>query len=345
LVALPNPIETIDVQQRRVVEPFTGHGIFLVAALQRLRDLLPGDEVSDKDREHFLTAYGYTRRESQTKTSQEAEESLTVVALREIWQRLAAYPRLGDVAEIHRGVEWQPPFDPNKYVSDTAKPGFERGLHGAARRLFCFQTPPSEYLCTKPEYQRRNAFGLPWKQSKVILNAARVSRGPWKIAAFADDTGFVCSQNFHAVWPKDQRWTTKGLAAALNAPVAGALVALHEHKRDIRKRTLLRIPLPQLSAVDIEALDRSVDHYLHIVHSFFDARAWFKEESALQIPSAIAEEAKQALLRIDALVLKGYNLPPRLERQLLDFFRGEKRPVPFAFTEYFPVSFSATIPL
>ena len=61
--------------------------------------------------------------------------------------------------------------------------------------------------------------------------------------------------------------------------------------------------------------------------------------------SSIAEEAKQALLRIDALVLKGYNLPPRLERQLLDFFRGSERSVPFAFDEYFPVSFSATIPL
>jgi hypothetical protein len=201
----------------------------------------------------------------------------------------------------------------------------------------------------KPEYQRRNAFGLPWAQPKVILNAVRVSRGRWKIAAFADDTGLVCSQRFHAVWPKDQRWTTKALAAVLNAPIACAWVTLHEHKRDIRKRTLLRIPLPQLSAVDIEALDRSVDHYLHIVHSFFDPSAWFKEESAQQIPPAIAEEAKQALLRIDALVLKGYNLPPRLERQLLDFFRREerpeKRPVPFAFSEYFPASFSATIPL
>ena len=44
-------------------------------------------------------------------------------------------------------------------------------------------------------------------------------------------------------------------------------------------------------------------------------------------------------------MLKGYNLPPRLERQLLDLFRGEERPVPFTFNEYFPVSFSSTIPL
>jgi hypothetical protein len=302
-------------------------------------------EVKDKDREHFLTTYGYTRRETQAKTSQEAEESLTIMALREVWERLSACPRLGDVAEIHRGVEWQPPFDPDKYVSDIAKPGFERGLHSAAGHLFCFQAPLSEYLCTKPAYRRRNAFELPWKQPKVIMNAARVSREHWTIAAFADETGLMCSQRFHAVWPKDQRWTTKGLAAVLNAPVACAFVALQENKRDIRKQTLLRIPLPQLSAVDIEALDRSVDHYRYIVDSFLDSSKWFHAESALQMPSSIAEEARQALLQIDALVLKGYNLLPRLERQLLDSFRGERRPVPFAFNEYFPASFSATIPL
>ena len=169
-------------------------------------------------------------------------------------------------------------------MSDTEKSGFERGLHSVAGHLFCFQAPPSEYLCTKPEYRKYKAFELPWKQPKVILNAARVSRGPWKIAAFADDTGLVCSQNFHAVWPKDQRWTTKGLAAVLNAPVACAFVALQENKRHIRKQTLLRIPLPQLSAVEIEALDRSVDHYLHIVNSFFDSGEWFNTESALQAP-------------------------------------------------------------
>ena len=147
------------------------------------------------------------------------------------------------------------------------------------------------------------------------------------------------------MWPKDQRWTPKGLAAVLNAPVACAFVALHENRRDIRKRTLLRLPLPQFNAGDIEALDRHVDRYLHIVDSFFDSSVWSNAESALQIPSSIVEEAKQALLQIDALVLKGYNLPPRLERQLLEFFRGAERPVPFAFNEYFPASFSSTIPL
>lgn len=302
-------------------------------------------EVRDKDRAQFLTIYGYTRKDSQTKTIQEAGENLAGIALRELWDRLSSYPHLGDVAEIHRGVEWQPPFNPDKYLSPIKKPDFDRGLGSAAGNLFCFQSPPSVYLCTKPQYRRGNAFELSWKQSKVVMNAARVSRGPWTIAAFTDDTGLICSQNFHALWPTDLPWTTKSLAAALNAPVACAFVAAHENKRHIRKNTLQSIPLPRLGASEIEALDRHVDHYLRIVEGLPNATGWYSGEFTLQDPSSISEKAKQALLQIDAVVLKGYNLPPRLERQLLDFFRGSVRPVPFSFNDYFPESFLPTIPL
>jgi hypothetical protein len=54
---------------------------------------------------------------------------------------------------------------------------------------------------------------------------------------------------------------------------------------------------------------------------------------------------RHVLLEIDALILRGYNLPPRMERQLLDFFRGQRRPVPFEFGDYFPPDFTPTIPL
>ena len=48
------PFETINVKQRQVVEPFAGHGIFLVAALQRLRDLLPGDMDATERHRYFV---------------------------------------------------------------------------------------------------------------------------------------------------------------------------------------------------------------------------------------------------------------------------------------------------
>ena len=57
------------------------------------------------------------------------------------------------------------------------------------------------------------------------------------------------------------------------------------------------------------------------------------------------QRAHRILLQLDALILKGYGLPPWLERRLLDFFRGERRPVPFDFGDYFPADFTANIPL
>ena len=55
--------------------------------------------------------------------------------------------------------------------------------------------------------------------------------------------------------------------------------------------------------------------------------------------------SKNILLRMDALILKGYGLPPWLERKLLDFFRDERRPVSFEFGNYFPADFAPNISL
>jgi len=51
------------------------------------------------------------------------------------------------------------------------------------------------------------------------------------------------------------------------------------------------------------------------------------------------------LLAIDAFILKGYGLPPRMERELLDVFARVRRPVPFQFDSYFPDDFTSNIPL
>jgi hypothetical protein len=51
------------------------------------------------------------------------------------------------------------------------------------------------------------------------------------------------------------------------------------------------------------------------------------------------------LLEIDAVVLAGYDLPPRLERELLNHFAGERRPGPVRFDRYYPPDFVPAIPL
>jgi len=51
-------------------------------------------------------------------------------------------------------------------------------------------------------------------------------------------------------------------------------------------------------------------------------------------------------LEMDAAVLKAYDLPPRLERQVLDLFTGVSRKgVGCPFTGYYPRGFSSYLPL
>lgn len=56
-------------------------------------------------------------------------------------------------------------------------------------------------------------------------------------------------------------------------------------------------------------------------------------------------EAVRLLLEIDAEILRSYDLPPALEREVLDMFQGLERPVPFTFTAYYPKGFDAYLPL
>ena len=57
------------------------------------------------------------------------------------------------------------------------------------------------------------------------------------------------------------------------------------------------------------------------------------------------QECIKTLMEIDGLILKAYDLPPRLERKLLEFFRGYLRPLPFDFPDYYPEDFAPCIPL
>jgi type I restriction-modification system DNA methylase subunit len=295
--------------------------------------------VADKDRKRFLSEYAFTHRDSESKSFQAARESLAVVALREIWSELEACPKLTSIADIHRGVEWEGPLDERNYTSALAKPGFAPGVL-KARHNKCFKAPQPIFLNTEPEHQRGNAWRLPWKRAKAVVNAVRASRGPWRLAAFGDDAGLIFSQNFTALWLRNH-WTPKTLAAVLNGPVANAFVHAYERGKHNRKETLEQIPVPELGLDTVKAIDGLVDRYLDLVRPL----AYEKELPLLGSESHDQQKGKETLLEIDATVLKAYSLPPRMERDLLDFFRDAERPVPFLFTEFYSESFIPAIPL
>ena len=48
------PIDSLELFDRRVFEPFSGHSVFLVAAMQRLRELLPQDMCEEERHDYFI---------------------------------------------------------------------------------------------------------------------------------------------------------------------------------------------------------------------------------------------------------------------------------------------------
>ena len=97
------------------------------------------------------------------------------------------------------------------------------------------------------------------------------------------------------------------------------------------------MPIPDMSDADVQDVSEAVREYLS------SARSYGGREKT---PSHAQHKLHQLLLHVDAKILALYDLPPRLERELLDVFSGWQRVgVPFKFTEYFPSDFQPCIPL
>jgi hypothetical protein len=120
------------------------------------------------------------------------------------------------------------------------------------------------------------------------------------------------------------------LWALLNNPLANAFAFTHLTKRDNLAGVLRRLRVPNKW--------RDSGEVLIGVTRYFDLC-----ERASRIDK---EAARKALLNVEAAVLRLYEFPPELERQILNVFSGFSRPgVPFEFDEYVPHAFQENISL
>jgi hypothetical protein len=293
-------------------------------------------KVKEADWPLFIVRHAVSSEDVAEIRQDDAVESLAIPELRRIWNALDALRPLREIAEIHRGIEWNLPLIDEQrretgnrdiLVLDHREEGYQEGIPPGASPFFAFLSPPTKYLSMKPEHQRRNSYMHPWHLPKVILNAKTKSRGPWRMAAFADFKGLACYQTFTGIWPKDPGNVVL-FAAIVNGPVANAYVACREGKVDITNETLEAIPIPAFSPSSRKKIEELVHRYVELATS-----------SDLRSPES--GEMDKLLRHIDATILEAYDLPPRYERELLDFFRGEDRPVfPESWSgSYFPADF------
>jgi hypothetical protein len=278
------------------------------SALSRIT--LRSTEVSDHDRIAFLKVGQTTTKRQVVRTVEDQPTGdLWIPPLQAIWNYLRALPCLSAHFTIHRGIEWE--TAQGEAWSYKPRPDHRRGLH-TARGVQQFMLPAPRWLDCRKDRLRGRAINLPWGRPKLVVNAGRLSRGPWRVAAMLDKDGLLCSQQFFGLWPHESLTDAQLLvfAAILNGPLANAFLAIHSPAKRIRISVAKQIPIP--SALPFHVGKLAAEY----VQRLMEPRVSNSDETRMEM----------LLTQIDAAVLNAYDLPPRLERQLLDYFRNAVRP-------------------
>jgi hypothetical protein len=292
-------------------------------------------EVKSHTHERFRSNTEATWEDSvpQAYFSEFQQNRFIVPVLREVWDYLGTLSKLEDYADIKKGVEYESGIIKDRFqevVQSKPFPDSKPGIYHVTEGFRAFVADDTVYLDTDEKIRRKRALGawdLDWERPKLIVPAARTSRGPWRYAAAIDKTSRIVSRRFYAIWPNSSSISTECLAALLNSPLAQAFVFAHSAQGDIPARVYSSIPVP----LNIEKTDLLIQS---LVNKY------------IEIQASDVEAAKELLITIDAEILKLYNLPPKLERQLLDIFWDDtRRRVPFKFKGYIPPENGSWIPL
>ena len=258
--------------------------------------------------------------------------------LRNVWEYCQRFPHLGEVTRVGKGLEYKgrdlPANKPT--VSERKFPGGLRGYAKFDSTIKLTEVPRHWWMSLDALVIRRPGRGMPKDSGRIILNSARVGSGPWRLKALLDVKGRAITNRFIAVEPRTDEWSLEALWAILNSPFANAYAYCNCYERDNLVGMIESLPLPEH---DLNLLQRLTV----LVHEYFGI---YSKGTNLLGTEPDVKQAEQRMLTIDGEVMRAYDLPPRLERQVLDLFYGwPRKGVDFKFSQYFPRGFESYIPL
>ena len=289
-------------------------------------------DVAGRNREDFLASGKTTAERRRIKVVRSGD--LWIGALDEVWEYLADYPVLGSKAEVHRGLQW---ISQPAGWSPVPRQGFTPGILKPADSLLQYGLTTTGYVDMREEAAYRlGPLSRPWDKPKILANVSPRSRGLWRLDGVADLTGLVPSQAFFGIWPTSRDLPLEVIEALINSPLASAYVLEHATNQHLTNAIMKQLPLPKRG--QLSDVVTAVWRYREAVAAV--------AANALRTPE-IDERLEALLIDIDAQLLKAFDLPPRLERRLLEAFRGHEaeRRVEHHFKGWFPEDFTAYIPL
>jgi len=312
-----------------------------VAQRPRKVHMLSYRQVREPEVEEFRKTYAVSsrRRVEQRRFCAEGDWDMRVPELDEIWLWCRDYPKLGDTSAIGKGLEFKGTDLPQEAITYQTRrfAGAVRGFVHFDKNLEIQQLPRQYWLSLSRDVVRRPGTGTTTGVPQVLLNYAPVSRGPWRLKALLDLVGHAVTSGFLTVRPMKSAVPIEFYWAICNSPFANAFAYTRSMKRDILAGTMRQMPVPRFWEVGIDTVVQAARAYLRVA-------AGDPDSFCLRQPDP--DHLCRLLLQIDAEVLRLYDLPPRLERELLDLFGGWQRPgVPFEFDRYYPPDFDPCFPL
>ena len=284
----------------------------------------------------------YTGRDQYVAQSTFSETPIVDLRLRElpdVWEYCGKnLPKLDSISEGGQGLIYKGKNKLSQGAKAFDKERFPKAVKGYAlfdSQVALHRLPRIYWMSLAPEVIRRPMWGLETGNPQILINYAPVGGEPWRLKALIDRKGRPVTSRFLVFRITDQLWSLNALWSVLNSPLANAFIYVHTTDRDITAGTARRIPVPRCSRESLKKVETLVDQYFSL-----------SEKGDSQFGLDVRDAAKRILLSIDAEVMRLYDLPPKMEKRILDLFQGvQRKGVDFEFIGYYPEDFESAVPL
>ncbi len=276
--------------------------------------------VRNRDMGEFKAALRLTREDrlEPSELGRGEDASLYEPDLRGVWQHLKNVSPLGEAFEVQQGFQLKAKetLGSRSVVSKSAKPGYTKAVLNASDDYTVWELPQAEWVDLRKTNVRRPGAATVLGVSQVVLNYAG-PREAWRFTPVVDLEGVAVSSRFLAMRVNARsKHSLRTLWAVMLSPIANAFAYSWSGKRQTLVREWLAMPLPQPTNAQKTEIEAAAAAYLKLA----------VPPQAFTLTPPDEPAIKRALLNLDATVLRLYNLPIALERQLLAIFDGVDRP-------------------